>query len=157
MTRRDSITQSGFTLLEMLVATTIMAIAVVGLLTGLSGATRNAARLRDYDRAAQLARLRMNELLLDRRMPRNIALSGPFDPSLTGGIDAGWQARLENFEMAPHPVPGQMALDRIELQVWWMSGAARRTFTLDAFRPRMLLPQDLAPGPAGSPAGAPLP
>ena len=34
----------GFTLLEMLVASTIMAIAIVGLLSGIAGATRNAAR-----------------------------------------------------------------------------------------------------------------
>jgi general secretion pathway protein I len=147
----------GFTLLEMIVATTIMAIAVVGLLSGLSGATRNAARLRDYDRAAQLARLRMGELLLDRTLPRNIAVSGPFDPSLTGGIDAGWEARLENFEMSARPAPGQMALDRIELQVWWMSGSERRTFTLNAFRPRVLLPQDLALGPGGTSGGGPQP
>ncbi len=39
----------------MIVATTIMAIAIVGLLAGISGATRNAARLRDYDRAVELA------------------------------------------------------------------------------------------------------
>ena len=49
----------------MMVATIIMAIAIVGLLSGISGATRNAARLRDYDRAVQLARLRMNDLLVD--------------------------------------------------------------------------------------------
>ena len=132
----------------MIVATTIMAIAVVGLLSGISGATRNAARLRDYDRAAQLGRLRMNELLLDRKLSRNLDLSGPFDPALTGGIEAGWRARLENFELPPHPGPGQMALDRIELQVWWNSGTERRTFTLDSFRPRLLTAQDLAPGTA---------
>jgi general secretion pathway protein I len=135
----------------MIVATTIMGIAVVGLLSGISGATRNAARLRDYDRAAQLARLRMNELILDRNIPRNTAISGPFDPALTGGIEAGWQARLVNFEMPPQPYPGQLALDRIELQVWWMAGAARRTFTVDAFRPRVLVPQDMAPATAGQP------
>ena len=149
MTRRTAATERGFTLLEMIVATTIMAIAVVGLLSGLSGATRNAARLLDYDRAAQLARLRMNELLLDRAMPRNTLLSGPFDPSLTGGVQAGWQARLESFEMPPHPHPGMLALDRLELQVWWMSGPARRTFTLDAFRPRLLQPLDFVPATAG--------
>jgi len=130
----------------MIVATTIMGIAVVGLLSGLSGATRNAARLRDYDRAAQLARLRMNELLLDRRFPRNTTISAAFDPALTGGIEAGWQARLENFELPPHPSPGQMALDRMELQVWWMSGSERRMFTLDAFRTRVLMPADFVTG-----------
>ena len=136
----------GFTLLEMMVATTIMGIAVVGLMSGLSGATRHAASLRDYDRAVQLARLRMNELLLDRKLPRNTDMTGTFDPALTGGIEVGWQARLENFELPPRPSPGLMALDRIQLQVWWTSGSQRRTFTLESFRPRILMPQDFAPG-----------
>ena len=136
----------GFTLLEMVVATLIMAVAVVGLLTGISGATRNAARLREYDRAVQLARLRMNDLLMDYLMPRNTLVSGTFDPALTGGIESGWRARLENFEMPPAPAAGQLALDRIELEIWWANGNEHRTFTLDAFRSRVLRPGDLALG-----------
>ena len=138
--------ERGFTLLEMIVATTVMGIAVVGLMSGLSGSTRNASRLREYDRAATLARLRMNELLLDTKMPRNTPLSGSFDPSLTGGVDMGWEARLENFEQAQPPAPGQMALDRIELQVWWMAGRDRRSFTMDAYRSHVLQQSDVAPG-----------
>jgi general secretion pathway protein I len=136
----------GFTLLEMVVATLIMAVAVVGLLTGISGATRNAARLREYDRAVQLARLRMNDLLMDYLMPRNTLVSGTFDPALTGGIESGWRARLENFEMPPVPAPGQLALDRMELEIWWANGNEHRTFTLDAFRTRVLRPEDVAVG-----------
>lgn len=129
----------------MIVATTIMGIAVVGLLSGISGATRNAARLREYDRAVQLARLRINELLVDQGLPRNTVLAGAFDTAETGGLEAGWQAKLSTFEMPPVVSPGQMALDRIELEVWWSSGAQRRTFTLDAFRPRVLKTEDLVP------------
>ena len=136
----------GFTLLEMVVATLIMAIAVVGLLSGISGATRNAARLREYDRAVQLARLRMNDLLMDYTMPRDTLVSGTFDPALTGGIESGWRARLENFEMPPAPAPGQLALDRIELAIWWANGNEHRTFTLDAFRSRVLRSGDVASG-----------
>ena len=40
---------------------------------------------------------------------------------------------------------GQMVLDRIELEVWWMSGRERKTFTLDSFRPRMLKAEDFVP------------
>ena len=129
----------GFTLLEMVVATTIMGIAVVGLLSGLSGAVRNAARLRDYDRAVQLAQLRMNDMLLDDRLPRNVDLEGAF------GAGSGWRARIAPFEMPPAPSPGQIALDRIDLQVWWTYGAQRHTFNLDAYRRHVLRPEDIPP------------
>ena len=126
-------------------ATLIMGIAVAGMLSGISGSMRNAARLADYDRVAQLARLRMNELLLDYRLPRDVTVSGPFDASVSGGLQAGWRTRLSTFEMPPLPTPGGLALDRIELEVWWMSGPQRRTFALDAYRRRLLTAADLAP------------
>ena len=135
----------GFTLLEMVVATTIMGIAVVGLLSGLSGAVRNAARLRDYGRAVQLAQLRMNEMLLDDRLPRNVELQGVFDTSLNGGVQSGWRARLSSFELSPAPAPGQLSLDRIELEVWWIYGAQRHNFNLDGYRRHFLQPEDIPP------------
>ena len=122
-----------------------MGIAVVGLMSGLSGAARNAARLRNYDRAAQLAQLRMNELLLDDRFPRNTVMEGAFDAGLTGGVPSGWRARRGLFELPPSPAPGQLALDRIELQIWWMEGKAQRTLSLDAYQRHSLAPEDIPP------------
>ena len=40
--------RSGFTLLEVLVATVIMGLAVAGLVAGLSQSVKNASRLNDY-------------------------------------------------------------------------------------------------------------
>jgi general secretion pathway protein I len=136
----------GFTLLEMIVATTLMGIAVVGLLAGITGATRNAARLRDYDRVVQLARLRMNDLLADPRLPHSVALQGAFPPALAGGLDSGWRAQVTTSEMSPNPVPGEFALDRIELEIWWMAGGTRRTFALEGYRRRIMRAEDLTPG-----------
>ena len=135
----------GFTLLEMMVATTIMSIAVVGMLSGLAASTRNAARLRDYDRVAQLARLQMNNLLTDPMFRGTAALSGTWDPSITGGLEAGWQARSENFETSPpahKPMVNEMVLDRVVLNVWWMSGGNRRTFTMETMRRRIVASTD---------------
>ncbi|MGA2038550.1 MAG: type II secretion system protein [Bryobacteraceae bacterium] len=126
----------GFTLLEMIVATLIMAIAVVGLLGAISGAVRNAARLRDYDRVAQLGRLRMNDILADPATP----LSGTFDTDLTGGLTAGWEAQIAPFEAPPAPAPGAIALDHVRLQIWWMAGSQRRTYTIEGLRRRVLTP-----------------
>ena len=133
----------GFTLLEMLVASTIMAVAIVGLLSAIGGATRNAARLRDYDRAAQLARLKMNDLLADDNLSAGAALSGTFDPTLTGGMAVEWQGRLTTTSMPPTPMTGQPCLQRIELQIRWMAGEQQKSFTLDAYRTHILRATDL--------------
>jgi general secretion pathway protein I len=135
----------GFTLLEMIVATTILAVAVVGVMAGISGALRNAARLTSYDRAVQLARQRMNEMLLDDRLPRNSVFEGSFDPQQAGGLDAGWRARVTLFERPPAVVVGEMGIDRIELEVWWTSGAQRRTFSVDGYRPHPMRAEDFPP------------
>jgi general secretion pathway protein I len=141
----------GFTLLEMLVATLIMGIAVVGLLSGVSASMRNASRVNDYDRAVMLARAKMDALLLDFRMPRDRIVQGQFDPSLMGGVEGGWRARLSIFELPPTPAPEWNFTERVELEVWWRSGETRRTFTLEGFRRNVLTGADMAglpkPGP----------
>ena len=126
----------GFTLLEMVVATLIMAIAVVGLLGAISGAVHNAARLRDYDRVVQLGRLRMNDILADPAYP----LAGVFDPDLTGGMEAGWEAQVAPFEEPPSPSPNAQALDHVRLEIWWIPGGQRRTFTIEGLRRRLVAP-----------------
>lgn len=137
--------ERGFTLLEIIVATVILAVAIVGLMSTVSGALRNAARLTAYDRVVQLARLEMNNLLVDPLLPRNSVISGDFDPAQTGGVNAGWRARATAFERPQSAGAGQMALQRVELEIWWMSGPERRTFTLDALRPYLLRPEDVVP------------
>ena len=126
----------GFTLLEMLVASVIMAIAIVGLMSGLAGAARNASRLRDYDRVVQLARLRMNDILADDHA-RGI-LEGPFQPELVGGMIAGWKANVATVQVGPDAVPGNFALDRVQLEIWWMAGEKRRAFLLEGYRHRII-------------------
>lgn len=118
----------GFTLLEVLVATMIMGVAVVTLLSALSTSMRNAARLTDYDRAVMLARTQMDALLLDYKLPLDTTLVGRYDAS------TGWRAKLTAFEMPPKPMPGVAFLERLELELWWMTGERRRTFQMEAYR-----------------------
>lgn len=137
--------RAGFTLLEVLVATVIMGIAVAGLIAGLSQSVKNAARLTDYDRAAMLARTKMNELVLDVNLPFDGSVDGQFDPEQSGGLASGWRAALRPFEMPPLAVPGTMILQRIALEIWWqpMSGT-RRTIQLESYRP-MRIPMQATP------------
>jgi type II secretion system protein I len=128
---RAAARKAGFTLLEVLVATAIMGIAVAGVLSGISASARNAARLAQYDRATLVARAKMNELLVDMKAPRNAQFQGAWDAATP---NAGWTARVTAFEAPQGSGPGMWDLDRIELEVWWMDGAARRAFTLEGFR-----------------------
>lgn len=134
--------RAGFTLLEMMVATVIMGIAVVGLLSGISGAMRNAGRLTDYDRAVLLGRAKMDELLVDKYLPKLAALGGTFDEAATGGVECGWRARLAPFEMPPNVSRGVPILERLELEIWWMSGGRRRTLSLEGYRTALFMPPE---------------
>ncbi|HML17310.1 MAG TPA: type II secretion system protein [Bryobacteraceae bacterium] len=138
---------NGFTLLEVLVATLIMSIAVAGLLGALAATTRNAARLTDYDRATLLAKSKMDELLADQHIQRKVPIEGSFDPAQLGGVTAGWRAMVTPFETAPGAGPGRWVLDRVELEVWWLTGSpaapTRHSFTLEGFRRGLLQVGDL--------------
>jgi len=120
--------QRGFTLLEILVATTLMGIAVVGLLSSLSTSMRNATHVTDADRAAQIARNKMSELLVDAGLPFRGNLQGSFDAG------SGWTAEIAPFEMPPRVQPGTPILQRISLVVWWHSGVNLRQYPVEAYR-----------------------
>jgi len=135
--------ESGFTLLEVLVAALVMGIAVAGVLAGLAGAARNAARLTEYDRATVAAKAKMDELLADRDAPRNQQMQGVFDPSVAGETKMGWRARVSPFEKLPGFVG--WGVDRIELEVWWMQGEVRHSLSLEGFRRNIMRPGDEVP------------
>ena len=118
----------GFTLLEMIVATALMSIAVVGLMSLLSGTLANAARIKQYDRAAMLARTKMNDLLVLSPLPIGQPLGGQWDAS------TGWKAVVAPFERPPNAGPEMYELVRINLEIWWMADSQRKSVALEGFR-----------------------
>ena len=138
--------QRGFTLLEVLVATVIMAIAVTGLLSALSTSLGSAARLTDYDRAALLGRQKMDELLIASKAQKLTPFEGTWGPEVAGDLRTGWRALITPFEMPPTAGPGTPYLERVELEIWWMNGQKRRTFSLEGFRRSVITPEDRALG-----------
>jgi general secretion pathway protein I len=139
-------TRRGFTLLEVLVATLIMALAVTGLLSALSTSLRSASRLTDYDRATLLARQKMDELMIATKAPKMAPFAGTWAPEVTGGQQMGWRARITPFEAAPGTGVGAAFLERIELEIWWMYGEQRRTFQIEGFRRSVMTQDDVAAG-----------
>lgn len=143
--------ERGFTLLEVLVATVIMAIAVVALLSSLTTSMRNASKLTDYDRATLLARAKMDELLATQRLPRNTTLEGTWATTQAAGLQAGWRVLVTPVELPIVKTPGAWLLDRIELQVWWMNGEQRKTFQLEGYRRGLITLEDVANGGLATP------
>lgn len=137
--------KNGFTLLEVLVATAIMGIAVAGLLNNISGAARNASRLTEYDRAVLLARSKMDELLAEPNLRRGVPMTGEFDAARTGGVPCSWQAEVTPFETIPGAAPGDWVVDRIALEIEWMDGGTKHAFSLEGFRRGVLHNGDVRP------------
>ncbi len=126
-------------------ATAIMGIAVAGLLNTISGAAHNAARLTEYDRAVLLARSKMDELLAEPKLPRNVPMAGEFDAARTGGIPCSWRAVIRPFEDVSRGAPGTWGVDRIELEIDWMDGPVKHSFSLEGFRRGVFQPGDVHP------------
>jgi general secretion pathway protein I len=127
--------RAGFTLLEVLVATVIMGIAVTGMIIGLSQSVKNAGRLADYDRAVMLARTQMNDLLLTVDLPFDGTVEGTFGTDRAGGIPSGWRAAMKPFDIPPGAGPGTDIIQEIALEVWWEpASGGRRTMQLQSYR-----------------------
>jgi general secretion pathway protein I len=134
----------GFTLLEVLVATLIMAIAVAGLMGSISTSLRNAARLTDHDRAVLLGHQKMDELLIATGLVKGVPFDGTWGPEVTGGGEMGWRARLTPFEVPKGAAVGRPFVERVELEIWWMNGVQRRSFRLEGYHRALLTQPDLA-------------
>jgi len=129
--------QSGFTLLEVMVATLIMGVAVVGLLANLHGSLRNTERIGSYDRATLFAQHKMDELIAQPRLPLNLKTQGAF-PENGDHSQGGWNAAVTAWEAPPRAPAGELVLARIELEVWWLENGHRRTFSVEGFRQQVL-------------------
>jgi general secretion pathway protein I len=131
--------ESGFTLLEVMVATLVMGIAVTGVMSAISTSLHNVSRLTEYDRAVILARQKMDELILSRNGQPTVPADGRWEPAETGLMPMGWHAVITPFEMPPNARPPTTILERVQLEVWWINGGQRRTFRLEGYRQNNLL------------------
>ncbi len=138
--RPRRLSRSGFTLLELLVATAILGIAVAALLGGLSDSVRASWRVSEYDKATLLAKQKMEELLVDSRFPRFEVVQGKFSET------SGWSARRTPWDYSRPAGAGGSVIDRTEVEVWWMSGSSRRAIQLEGYRRGILRPEDFAGG-----------
>lgn len=122
----------GFTLLEVLVAATIMAIAIGTLLASLNTSLANASRLSERDRATLEAKRLLDEIITDQSIPAGAALAGQVDPGI-GLPNGAWRAQTGVFE-ASRGGPGSRQLQRIAVEITWLSGRSPRRAFIEGYR-----------------------
>lgn len=114
--------QQGFSLLELLVAFTIMAVSLTVLLQALSGSLRNTATTIDYNRAIGIAENRM--LLAETAEPVPLG-----QQTGTVGDRFRWRQTIERLPITDNAeLPGsteRFDLYRIRIHVGWGEGSGR--------------------------------
>ena len=116
--------QSGFSLLEVLVAFTVFAL-IVGVLLGVfSGSQRAAATVQGYTAAVMVAEARLAEAAADR----------PYQDRSESGEEHGikWTVRVERYEedWGDNHQP-TVEPYRLEVTVTWPDGARTREYRLE--------------------------
>lgn len=124
----------GFTLIEVLVATVIMAVAVSALLGNLSTSTANLFRSDEIDRLNALSKRKMDELITagNTLVPAGAVLEGGFEFDANRKPTSGFRATV--MPASPLGMNTGERVDRIRLETWIQSGARRRTLVLEGFR-----------------------
>ena len=122
MTRRN-----GFSLLEAVVATGLLGVAMVGILGSIGSSVTAVGAAREYDTAALTARSRMNELLTARPLPLGTTMGDRYPDG------SGWEAIARPMEGSGRSDSGPQ-LVRVSLAVWWHSGGDRKEIRLEGYR-----------------------
>lgn len=127
-TNRRVQNQHGFTLIEILVATMILAICIVVILQLFSGGLKSSKLSGDYTRAIFHAREKMEELLLLDALTDQV-LEGEFKDGFT------WSANIE------HRIPDedeetQLPVDsfNIDVRVSWADGRRGKHFEISTIK-----------------------
>jgi prepilin-type N-terminal cleavage/methylation domain-containing protein len=117
----------GFSLMEVLVAMTILGIAFSTLFSLMSGSLRNIDRIQEHDKIVRWGQMKLNEIVLQTNQAASPQLSGSFDDKYR------WQASVEPvsaLESSNNTSPGY-SLVRLRLSVIWMGRSGENQFKLE--------------------------
>lgn len=123
------VAQRGFSLLELLVAFTIMAVSLAMLYQVSGGTMRTVAYVEQTQRASMLV-----ESLMAAK--DGVPEEGWNDGGESGGLS--WQVRSERYATATsEAMPQVPPLHRINIAVMWMDGAQARRLEVSTLRPQL--------------------
>ena len=130
--------QRGMTLLEVLVAASLLGVAFAALFGAISVSLRSVERIEVHSRVLAFAETQMNELLLANLQPGQ-HLSGE------GQNGMRWEATTELFDRIrpSEQAASAPAVVRVQLTVFWQGRRGEQQFRLESLK--IALPQEARP------------
>lgn len=125
--------QSGFTLLEILAAFVIFAVAFTATMQIVSGSVRNTARSAEYTQAALWAKSKLDAVGLDPPLEDTIE-RGDFDDDYRYEMDIQLIELVRDSEFTN---PVDLELYRVDLKVLWGEGGNERSAVFSTMRSKM--------------------
>lgn len=115
---------NGFTLLEVLVATVLLASVYVGVVALSSQSLRNLTRMEPHQTAMFHAREKMTQVLLLEELAPG---------SSTGAWEDGyrWEVQVSPNAYSPKPAPNSFALFDIRVAVFWSNAPDTKSYVLE--------------------------
>jgi type II secretory pathway pseudopilin PulG len=121
--------EAGISLLEVLMAVSLLGMSFATIFSGLSAALRTTDRLDRFDRASDFGARKLSELILDPSLVAGQMRSG-VSPS---GI--AWQARTQLVDTRPLPNSDKPArLVQITLELEWRTRSGRQSLSLETLK-----------------------
>ena len=121
--------QGGVTLLEILIAVSILGICFSALFSGFSAALRTADRVDRYSQAVEFANGKLNQLLVDPTLGPSEVRSG----ATSGGLN--WRAITEVVDERPRGTPDKpIQLLRVVLEVSWQTPVGSQSFAVQTLK-----------------------
>ncbi len=119
----------GFTLMETMVATMVLGIALVAIMELFSGGLRSARLAEDHTHAVLLAENQLEEILLTTPL-KETKLEGIFDDQFN------WSCEIkpDEKEQMPLDLNPLMQAFYIQFTVHWQTGNKKNDFTLNTIR-----------------------
>lgn len=129
---RNRHSQAGVSLLEILIAVSLLGISFTAIFSSLSAALRAAGRLDQYRRAVDCASNKLNELVLEPNLEPGQVVSGVSDSGLR------WRAKSEFVDSRPGSAPDKpLQLVRIVVEVSWATRTGTQNFALQTLKLRI--------------------
>ncbi len=120
--------QTGFVLLEVVVAMTIVGIGFAVLFAGMSESSRNISRIERFEDRQLFTRNLFSKIDLIQQFRVNDSAHGTWDDGTR------WRLEVRPFAAVLNNVPGSPAIVRIELRLEWNGRSGIQTKTIETYR-----------------------